>query len=63
MGIQPSRGNGPQAENWATQTPNGYAQLSLLQIDKSHLPPELAKRFGKQPFQLAAAIVNTVERK
>jgi len=63
MGIVPARGKGPQAENWASQTPNGYAQLSLLQIDKSDLPPELAKRFGKQPFQLAAAIVNTVERK
>lgn len=63
MGIVPARGAGPQAENWATQTANGYAQLSLLQVDKSHLPPELAKRFGKQPFQLAAAIVNTVERK
>lgn len=63
MGIKPSRAAGPQAENWATQTANGYAQLSLLQIDKSQLPAELAKRFGKQPFQLAAAIVNTVERK
>lgn len=63
MGIQPSRGAGPQAENWATRTPTGYAQLSLLQVDKAHLPPELAKRFGKQPFQLAAAIVNTAERK
>jgi hypothetical protein len=63
MGMQPSRGVGPQAQNWASQTPNGYAQLSLLQVDKSHLPPELAKRFGKQPFQVAAAIVNTVERK
>ncbi|MDB5972695.1 MAG: hypothetical protein JWQ90_5145 [Hydrocarboniphaga sp.] len=63
MGIQPARGIGPQAENWSSQTPNGYAQLSLLQVDKSHLPPELAKHFGKQPFQLAAAIVNTVERK
>lgn len=63
MGIQPSRGAGPQAENWATRTPNGYAQLSLLQVDKSHLPPELARRFGKQPFQVAAAIVNTAERK
>ena len=63
MGIVPARGAGPRAENWASRTPQGYAQLSLLQIDKSDLPPELAKRFGKQPFQLAATIVNTIERK
>lgn len=61
MGIVAARGSGPQ--NWITRSAQGFAQLSLLQLDKSDLPPELSRRFGDQPFQLAAAIVNTAERK
>ncbi len=63
LGIEPRRGRGPVAESWQGRTATGHAQLSVLQIDKSDLPPELADKLGKQPFQLAAAIVNTVERR
>ncbi|MGH8461478.1 MAG: hypothetical protein ACRESS_07725 [Stenotrophobium sp.] len=65
MGIVPSRkkSSGPVAESWSGQSPNGFAQVSILQIDKRHLPPRLAALLDKRPFQMAAAIVNTVEEK
>lgn len=63
LGIHPSKGRGPQADSWSGYTATGFAQLSLLQIDKSDLPPDLARRLGAQPFHLAAAIVNTADRK
>lgn len=63
LGIQPKRGDGPIAESWAGEAPGGFAQVSLLQIDKKHLPPRLAKSLGGKPFSMAAAIVNVVEEK
>jgi hypothetical protein len=65
LGIRPSPRSrpGPVADAWASRTARGHAQLSLLQIDKRDLPAELVRRLGSRPFQLAAAIVNTVERK
>lgn len=65
MGIAPSRkkSNGPVAESWSGQSPNGFAQVSILQIDKRHLPQRLASLLADKPFQMAAAIVNTVEEK
>lgn len=64
LGIQPKRaGDQPIAETWSGQAADGFAQVSLLQIDKRHLPPRLAKRLGDKPFQLAAAIINTAQQK
>ncbi len=64
LGIQPRRaGDQPMAETWSGQAADGFAQVSLLQIDKRHLPPGLAQRLGDKPFQLAAAIVNTAQQK
>lgn len=66
LGIRPRatlRGDRPAVETWAGEAPGGFAQVSLLQMDKEHLPPQLAQALGDQPFQLAAAIVNTIERK
>lgn len=66
LGIRPRatvRGDRPAVETWAGESPGGFAQVSLLQMDKEHLPPQLAQALGEQPFQLAAAIVNTIERK
>ncbi|HWU68309.1 MAG TPA: hypothetical protein VN046_05495 [Stenotrophobium sp.] len=65
MGIAPSRRKsaGPVAESWSGQSPNGFAQVSILQIDKRHLPQRLASLLADKPFQMAAAIVNTVEEK
>ncbi|HSW15019.1 MAG TPA: hypothetical protein VLI06_19385 [Solimonas sp.] len=64
LGIQPRRaGDQPIAETWSGQAADGFAQVSLLQLDKRHLPPRLAKRVGDKPFQLAAAIVNTAQQK
>ena len=62
LGIKP-KNDGPIAESWAGEAPGGFAQVSLLQLDKKHLPPRLAKRFGDKPFSMAAAIVNVVEEK
>jgi hypothetical protein len=64
LGIQPKRaGEHPVAETWSGQSADGIAQVSLLQLDKRHLPPRLARRLGDKPFQLAAAIVNTIQQK
>lgn len=64
LGINPRRGGDqPIAETWSGQAADGFAQVSLLQIDKRHLPPELAKRLGDRPFSLAAAVVNTAQEK
>jgi hypothetical protein len=63
LGIAPRSVSGPLLESWAGESAEGFAQLTLAQIDKRHLPPELQKTLGGRPFQMAAAIVNTVERK
>lgn len=63
LGIRPAKKSGPVAESWAGQAPDGYAQVSLLQLDKRDLPAQLTALLGARPFHLAAAIVNTVEEK
>ncbi|MDB5987140.1 MAG: hypothetical protein JWR16_2193 [Nevskia sp.] len=64
LGVELPQGDGPLAQTWAGATPGpqpGFAQLSLLRLDKRHLPPALAALLGTRPFQLAAAIVNVIE--
>jgi hypothetical protein len=68
LGIEPklstSTENAPLAQSWAGSAGGprpGFAQVSLLQMDKRHLPPALAALLGAKPFQLAAAMVNVVE--
>lgn len=68
LGIEPklstSTQNAPLAQSWAGSAGGprpGFAQVSLLQMDKRHLPPALAALLGSKPFQLAAAVVNVVE--
>ncbi len=64
LGIQPRRaGEQPVVENWAGEAPDGFAQVSMLQMDKRHLPPRLQQALGDAPFSLAAAIVNTAQQK
>ncbi len=67
MGIRPARSKdgGPVAESWSGQSPNGtgFAQVSIVQMDKKHLPAQLAKMLGNKPFQMAGAVINTIEEK
>jgi hypothetical protein len=64
LGIRPKRATDqPVAESWAGEAPDGFAQVSVLQIDKHHLPERLRSRLGELPFSLAAAIVNTAQQK
>ncbi|MFA5938215.1 MAG: hypothetical protein WC809_02570 [Sinimarinibacterium sp.] len=64
MGIVPRRtADQPVAESWAGESPHGFAQVSVLQVDKRHLPERLAQLLGDRPFSLAAAIVNTAQQK
>ncbi|MGH8445580.1 MAG: hypothetical protein ACREVL_09945 [Solimonas sp.] len=64
LGIRPKRtGDQPLTESWAGEAPDGFAQVSVLQLDKRHLPPQLLKLLGDQPFGLAATIVNTAQQK
>lgn len=65
LGVELPESDGPIAQTWAA-TPGsqpGFAQLSLLRLDKKHLPPALAALLGSRPFQLAVAIVNVIEPK
>lgn len=68
LGIDPKLSSAaegaPLAQSWAGSAGGprpGFAQVSLLQMDKRHLPPGLATLLGNKPFQLAAAVVNVVE--
>jgi hypothetical protein len=64
LGIQPHRaGDMPLAESWVTEAADSFAQVSVLQIDKRHLPARLARLLGDRPFGLAATIVNTAQEK
>ncbi len=64
LGIQPKpAGAQPSAESWAGEAPDGYAQVTVLQMDRRHLPPRLQDLLGERPFSLAAAVVNTAQRK
>lgn len=64
LGIAPSRkADGPVAESWSGQSNNGFAQVSIVQMDKRHLPPQFASLLQGKPFHLTATIVNTVEEK
>ena len=67
MGIRPARSKdgGPVAESWSGQAPNGagFAQVSIIQMDKKNLPAQLVKMLGNKPFQMAGAIINTIEEK
>ena len=68
LGIEPklsdARNQAPMTQSWAGSAMGprpGFAQVSLLQIDKRHLPPALAALLGARPFQMAAALINVVE--
>lgn len=64
LGIQPlMHQDAPIAQSWAGESPRGFAQVSLLQIDKRKLPQRLVRTIGDKPFSLAAAIVNVAEEK
>lgn len=64
MGIVPRHAaEQPLAESWAGESPHGFAQVSVLQVDKRHLPERLLRMLGDRPFSLAAAIVNTAQQK
>ena len=59
-------GDGPFMQTWAGATGErhrGFAQVSLLHIDKRHLPKAMSALLGGRPFQLVAAVVNVAEEK
>ncbi len=61
-----AQGDGPLAQTWAGATGGrhpGFAQVSLLHIDKRHLPKSMTTLLGNRPFQLVAAVVNVAEEK
>lgn len=58
--------DGPMAQTWAGATGGltpGFAQVSLVQLDKRHLPKAMSALLGNQPFQFVAAVVNVAEEK
>jgi hypothetical protein len=63
FGIDAGKGTEPLAQTWAGQggaANPGSARVSLLRFDKRHLPQSLAALLGKQPLQVAAAVVQVV---
>jgi hypothetical protein len=66
LGIDTGGESGPLARTWAGSAGGanpGFAQVSLLQLDKRHLPPRLAVLLGSAPLQLAAALVNVIDER
>ena len=65
LGIRPARSKdgGPVAESWAGEAPGGFAQVSIMQLDKRHLPPRIAALLRDKPFQMAGTVINTVQEK
>lgn len=66
LGIVPRSDAGRDAivESWFGRSGGlhpGNAQMTLLRLDKSQLPPAVAQLLGGKPFQLAAAMVSVVE--
>ncbi|MEK6807222.1 MAG: hypothetical protein AABY95_11310 [Pseudomonadota bacterium] len=62
LGIEPKNDQPVQA--WAGELRGakpGFAQMTLLQLDQRHIPPNLQQVFADRPFQLSAAIVNVIE--
>lgn len=62
LGIEPKNDQAVQA--WAGELRGakpGFAQMTLLQLDQRHIPPNLQQVFADRPFQLSAAIVNVIE--
>lgn len=62
LGIEPKNDQAVQA--WAGELRGakpGFAQMTLLQLDQRHIPPNLQRVFADRPFQLSAAIVNVIE--
>lgn len=61
LGIHPQApGDRPQAQTWVMEAADGFAQVSILQVDGHHLPAAL--RGSGKPVSLALAIVNSVKR-
>lgn len=64
LGIHPkAAGELPAAETWAGEAPDGFAQVSVVQLDRRHLPAAALRLLGERPFGLAATVVNTVQQK
>lgn len=64
LGIRPQPvRDQPVAQSWAGEAPDGFAQVSLVQMEKRHLPPRLQQALGDAPFALAAAVINTAQQK
>lgn len=64
LGIHPKpAGDTPRAETWAGEAPDGFAQVTVLQADRRHLPDALQRQLGDKPFGLAATVVNTVQKR
>lgn len=62
LGIEPQKDK--PLQTWAGGLGGarpGYAMLTLLQLDKERLPPQVRSALGEKPFQLTATLVNVVE--
>ncbi len=64
LGIVPTPASErPAAESWSGEVADGFVQVSVLQLDKRHLPARLQRTLAARAFSLAAAIVNTAQQK
>jgi hypothetical protein len=62
LGIEPQKDRPLQTWAGAVHGPKpGFAVLSLLQLDKSRLPPSVREALGPEPLQLTAAQALVVE--
>jgi hypothetical protein len=62
LGIQPQPGKAVQT--WAGGLGGaraGFATLTLLQVDKEHLPPALQEALGPKPLHITATMASVIE--
>jgi len=63
LGVVPQRaGDAPSVETWRSDSIEEAAELTVIQVDKRHLPVALHRWLGDRPFQLSAVMGNTLTR-
>jgi hypothetical protein len=62
LGIKPVRGK--PIQTWAGGlggVRGGFAMLTLMQLDKDHLPPALKQALGPKPLHMTATLASVIE--
>lgn len=63
LGVVPDDSTtAPPLQSWAGESDQGFAQVSVLRLDRRHFSAALRQALGNRPLQVAATVINTIER-